>query len=118
MYENNLGTFIEIGTIIMVKKMPYNELRKAIAESYSQEEKAIAMKSRSELSDLAERIAQAALESDIPIIENQGLLKEIAKYDFMEELPENLLKAVGEIISYFRSMDAQLGMDSQILTGD
>jgi flagellar biosynthesis protein len=50
--------------------------------------------------DLAEAIAQVAREHDIPLYEDKALANVLAQIDLGDEIPENLYRAVAEVIAF------------------
>ena len=52
------------------------------------------------IGDIAEKIIALANEHDIPLHEDKGLIDILAKIDMGEEIPENLYRAVAEVIAF------------------
>jgi len=50
--------------------------------------------------DLAKRIIEIAKENDIYLEEDEGLIQVLAELELGDEIPENLYKAIAEIIAF------------------
>ena len=77
----------------------------AIAIKYEQEKSNAPIVIAKGLDFLAQRIKEVARENDIPIVENPPLARAIyAECEIDQEIPENLFKAVAEVLAYVYSL--------------
>ncbi len=74
--------------------------RKAVAVRYDQEKDAAPHIVAKGSGYLAERIMELALENDIHIHEDRDLVTLLSKLDVDTDIPENLYKAVAEILVF------------------
>ncbi|MCD6238232.1 MAG: EscU/YscU/HrcU family type III secretion system export apparatus switch protein [Thermotogae bacterium] len=58
---------------------------------------------------LAERIIAVAKEYDVPIYEDSALIDILVKLDYYEEIPEELYKAIAEILIFVYTKDIEYG---------
>lgn len=58
---------------------------------------------------LAERIIAVAKEYDVPIYEDPALIDILVKLDYYEEIPEELYKAIAEILIFVYTKDIEYG---------
>ncbi len=94
--------------------MSGNEIKRAVALTYQvlKDYKPVSTAQGSGLA--AEKIIREALESNVPVYKNPDLLKQLTKFDILNDIPEELYPAAEEILDFIFSMDALLGKDSQI----
>jgi flagellar biosynthesis protein len=57
--------------------------------------------------EVAERILEVARANDIPIEENRELAAALAQVELDQEIPENLFRAVAEVLGYILRMSGQ-----------
>jgi flagellar biosynthesis protein len=50
--------------------------------------------------DIAEQICRIAREHDVPLYENTAMARVLSQIDLGDEIPENLYRAVAEIIAF------------------
>ena len=79
----------------MIKKTP---LRIAVALEYDGE---TAPKVTAKgMNDIADKIMDIATEHGIPLQQNDGLVEVLSQMDLGEEIPENLYRAIAEVIAF------------------
>ncbi|KMT20859.1 EscU/YscU/HrcU family type III secretion system export apparatus switch protein [Clostridium cylindrosporum] len=54
---------------------------------------------------VAEKIINAAIDSDVPIIENEDLVSSLSSVSVGDNIPKELYEIVAEIIAYVYSLD-------------
>lgn len=96
---------------IMMSKVPEadvvitNPTHFAVALRYKSGENSAPVVVAKGLDFLAQKIKQIAYENDIPIVENPPLARQIYKLvEVEQEIPEELFKAVAEILAYIYSL--------------
>ncbi len=52
------------------------------------------------LGDIADKIINIAAEHGIPLQQNDGLVEVLSEMDLGDEIPENLYKAIAEVIAF------------------
>ncbi len=55
--------------------------------------------------EFAERIIDTAIESDVPIVENEELVSTLSNVPVGENIPEELYEIVAEILAYIYSIE-------------
>lgn len=58
--------------------------------------------------DMARRIVELAESNGVPISQNDGLAMALSKVEIDEEIPENLYRAVAEVLSYILRVSGKL----------
>ncbi|MDR1515241.1 MAG: EscU/YscU/HrcU family type III secretion system export apparatus switch protein [Synergistaceae bacterium] len=66
---------------------------------------------------VAEKIIDAALEAEIPIVEDAALVSALLALELGEEIPPDLYRAVAKILSFLYSVDKFEGGDITKLVG-
>jgi len=60
------------------------------------------------VNDVADRIVETAIEYGVPLQRNDGLVGILAKLELGDEIPENLYRAVAEVIAFAYLVRAQM----------
>ncbi|PIE03224.1 MAG: hypothetical protein CSA81_03575 [Acidobacteria bacterium] len=76
-----------------------NKTKKAVSLQYHQGTKAPVVVTKGE-GVIAEEILAIARELNLPIYENQSLVEQLMKLDYMQEIPEDLYELVAIILSF------------------
>jgi flagellar biosynthesis protein len=63
---------------------------------------------------IADKIIELAKKNDIPIKSDPGLVQILCKLDIDEQIPEDLYKAVAEILAFVYSINSKLNENKSI----
>ncbi len=63
---------------------------------------------------IAEKIIEIAKEYGIPIVENENLVDSLVKLDLLDEIPQELYKAVAEILAFIYTMKGKWEKEMEI----
>jgi flagellar biosynthesis protein len=63
------------------------------------------------VNDVADKIIDIATEHGIPLQQNDGLVDVLSQIDLGEEIPENLYKAIAEVIAFAYLLKGKLPKD-------
>jgi len=58
--------------------------------------------------ELAQRIVETAQAHGVPLSENPGLAEALAQLELEQEIPENLYRAVAEVLTYILRVSGRL----------
>jgi flagellar biosynthesis protein len=58
--------------------------------------------------EMARRIVELAESHDVPVSQNDGLALALSKVEIDEEIPENLYRAVAEVLAYILRVSGKL----------
>jgi flagellar biosynthesis protein len=58
--------------------------------------------------ELAQRIIETAQEHGVPLSENAGLAEALSQLELEQEIPENLYRAVAEVLTYILRVSGKL----------
>ncbi len=84
--------------------MTKEEIKKAAALKYDEEEDRAPKVVASGRGRVAERILEIAKEHGIPIYEDPDLVELLLKVDLGEEIPPELYKAIAEVLAFIYSL--------------
>lgn len=58
--------------------------------------------------ELAQRIIETAREHGVPLADNPGLAEALSRLELEQEIPENLYRAVAEVLTYILRVSGKL----------
>ena len=85
-----------------------NKTKKAVALGYDIEKDAAPRVYASGGGDVAKKIIETALKYGIPIKKDPALVEVLSLLDIGEEIPENVYKAVAEILAFVYSLERSM----------
>lgn len=59
---------------------------------------------------LAQRMINKAVAHDVPTYENKELVEELSKIDLGDNIPEELYRAVAQVLAFVTNLDKQVGL--------
>jgi flagellar biosynthesis protein len=63
---------------------------------------------------IAEKIIELAQKNNIPVRNDPGLVQILCRLDIDEQIPEDLYKAVAEILAYVYSINSKLSQKKEV----
>ncbi|MCK8826895.1 EscU/YscU/HrcU family type III secretion system export apparatus switch protein [Natroniella acetigena] len=86
-------------------KKSSSEKKEAVALKYNPQQDSAPTVIAKGKKELAQQIIKQAQESDIPITEDQDLVKILLQLNLGEEIPEELYQVVAEILSFIYDLE-------------
>lgn len=87
--------------------LPHKTVKTAVAVQYDRGADAAPRITAAGKGSLAERILEAARRAQVPIHENKELASALVKLEVNGEIPQELYRAVAEVLAFVYRMDAQ-----------
>ena len=90
-----------------VYQTPPDQVTRAVALRFDEETDTVPRIIAQAKGEIAKRIVELALEYDIPIYSDSGLVEQLLELDYYSEIPPHLYKAVAQVIVYVYQLGGQ-----------
>ena len=90
-----------------VYQAPVDQVTRAVALRFDEETDTVPRIVAQAKGEIAKRIVELALEYDIPIYSDSGLVEQLLELDYYSEIPPHLYKAVAQVIVYVYQLGGQ-----------
>ena len=85
--------------------MKLQSIRRAISMKYNLNDEFAPNAISAGKNSMADKIIQSAIENDIPIYRNPRIMKNLFKFELIEELPEEVFSVVAETLAFVNNVD-------------
>ncbi|MFW5995678.1 MAG: EscU/YscU/HrcU family type III secretion system export apparatus switch protein [Halanaerobiaceae bacterium] len=87
------------------KQKTKNKLKRAAALKYNKKKDSAPRLIAKGTGDIADRIIKTAEKNDIPIREDEDIIRVLMQMDIDDEIPEDLYRVIAEILSFIYLLD-------------
>ena len=90
-----------------IYQTPIGQVTRAVALRFDEQTDSVPLVIAQAKGEIAKRIVELALEYDIPIYSDSGLVEQLLELDYYSAIPPHLYKAVAQVIVYVYQLGGQ-----------